>query len=80
MFSKRYSLLSHTSQYRWLLLPAILFSLVAVLPIAQKAQRQPQLAKAPAPRTKKKLRDAVPGEILVVSVLSQRANGWAAKS
>jgi subtilisin family serine protease len=49
MFSKR---------YRWFLLLAIFVSLVVVLPITQKAQRQSHLAK-------KKSLDAVPGEILV---------------
>jgi len=49
MFSKR---------YRWFLLLAIFVSLVVVLPITQRAQRQSQ-------RVKKKSLDAVPGEILV---------------
>jgi subtilisin family serine protease/dipeptidyl aminopeptidase/acylaminoacyl peptidase len=65
MFSKRYSVLSRASQHRWLLLLAIVFSLVAVLPIAQRAQRQSQTFKAPLERTKKRAPDAVPGEILV---------------
>src|ERR1044072_2784404 len=65
MFSKRYSVLLRASQYRWFLLLAIFFSFVAVLPITQRAQRQPQKGKAPSERTKKKSLDAVPGEILV---------------
>ncbi|HYV10221.1 MAG TPA: S8 family serine peptidase [Pyrinomonadaceae bacterium] len=65
MFSKRYSLLSHALRYRWLLLPAMLLSLVAVLPIAQRAERQTQTSKAPVQHTKRKSLDAVPGEILV---------------
>jgi len=65
MFANRYSLLSHALRYRWLLLPAILLSLVAVLPMAQRAERQSQTSKAPAQRSKKKSPDAVAGEILV---------------
>src|ERR1044072_2524072 len=52
----------HASQYRWFLLLAIFFSLVAVVPITQRAQRQSQKVKAPS---KRKSLDAVPGEILV---------------
>lgn len=65
MSSKRYSLHSYVSQYRWFLLLAIFFSFVAVLPIAQRAQRQSQTVKAPSERTKKNTLNAVPGEILV---------------
>jgi Tol biopolymer transport system component/subtilisin family serine protease len=63
MFLKRYS--SHASQFRWFLLLAIFFSLVAILPITQRAQRQSQKTKTPPERTKKKSLNAVPGEILV---------------
>ena len=65
MSSKRYSLLSHVSQYRWFFLLAIFFSLVAVLPITQRAQRQSQKVKVPSERTKNNSLNAVPGEILV---------------
>lgn len=70
MFLKRYSSLAHASQYRRLLLLTILLSLIAVLPIAQRAERQyqdpyHQRIEAPLERTKKGLPNAVPGEILV---------------
>jgi subtilisin family serine protease len=70
MFLKRYSLLSHPSRYRWLLLLTVLLSLIAVLPISQRAERQyqapqRQLLEAPLERTKKGYPNAVPGEILV---------------
>lgn len=52
------------------MLPTILLSLIAVLPISQRAQRQyqaphRQLLEAPLERTKKGYTNAVPGEILV---------------
>jgi subtilisin family serine protease/Tol biopolymer transport system component len=45
MFLKRYSLLHHAWPYRWLLLLTLLLSLIAVLPISQRAQRQDQTAR-----------------------------------
>ena len=61
----------HVPSYRWLLLLTILFAVIVILPIAQKAERQSQ----PSPRrqrlagqsqrTKKDVPPAVPGEILV---------------
>jgi Tol biopolymer transport system component/subtilisin family serine protease len=70
MFLKRYSLLSHASKYRRLLLLTILLLLIAVLPIAQRAERQyqgprRQRFEPPLKRTKKEYPNAVPGEILV---------------
>lgn len=70
MLLKRYSLLSLASQYRWLLLLTVFLSLIAVLPISQRAQRQDQAPRrqrfqAPLERTKKSYPNAVPGEILV---------------
>lgn len=66
----RFSLLPHVSRYRWLLLLTILLSVIAVLPVAQRAQRQSEsprrrLLEAPREQTKKTSPDAVPGEILV---------------
>ncbi|HKR10942.1 MAG TPA: S8 family peptidase [Pyrinomonadaceae bacterium] len=58
---KTFSLLSHASRYRWLLLLTILLSIVAIIPVSQRAQRQPP----PLPEVKKTQLDAVPGEILV---------------
>jgi len=70
MFLKRYSLLSHAARYRWLLLLTILLTLIVVLPISQRAERQSQAPRrqqleAPLERTKKAYPNAVPGEILV---------------
>ena len=67
---KRCSSLSQASRYRWLLLLIVLLSIVAVLPISQRAQRQSQplhrqILGASQERTKKKYLHAVPGEILV---------------
>ncbi|HKG80320.1 MAG TPA: S8 family peptidase [Pyrinomonadaceae bacterium] len=67
---KRYSSRSHASPYRWLLLLTIPLLLIAVLPIAQRAERQSQgpqsqLLAAPLQRTKQEYPRAVPGEILV---------------
>lgn len=71
MFLKSY-LSSHASRYRLLLLLlTILLTLAAVLPIAQRAERQDQrpqrrLLQTPtAVQTKRQSLDAVPGEILV---------------
>lgn len=56
---------SHTSHYRWLLLLAILLLFIAILPIAQRAERQSQNPpKSKTERTEKRP-NAVPGEILV---------------
>ena len=66
---KRYSLPPYALQYRWLLLPAIFLALVALLPIAQRAERQSQgpqaLRQATRQQTKTRSPNAVPGEILV---------------
>lgn len=74
MLSKPYPRLSY-AQYRWLFLLTILLSLIAILPISQRAQRQsqdPQARRSPLLQgpvqqdlTKRKQLDAVPGEILV---------------
>lgn len=69
MLLKRYSP-SHASHYRWLLLLTILLSIIAVLPISQRAERQSQGRQSQRPtvppeRTKKDRLNAVPGEILV---------------
>ena len=63
-------LTSRASQYRWLLLLAILVLFAAILPIAQRAERQsqgPQQRQPSKSKTEqtKKLPNAVPGEILV---------------
>src|SRR5258706_1896123 len=70
MFLKRYSSLAHTSHCRWLLLLTIFLTLIAVLPMAQRAERQyqaphRQLFQAPLDQAKKRYPNAVPGEILV---------------
>ena len=70
MLLKRFRLLSQVSQYRWLLLLTVLLSLVAILPIAQRAERgyqapQDQRLDAPLQQVKKEHPNAVPGEILV---------------
>ncbi len=66
MFSKSHSLFSRASQYRWLLLLAVLLLLVAVIPISQRAQRRQRPPQPPSERPKKKSDlNAVPGEILV---------------
>ncbi|HEX6718354.1 MAG TPA: S8 family serine peptidase [Pyrinomonadaceae bacterium] len=70
MFSRHYSLLPHASSYRRLFLLTILLSVIAVLPIAQRAERQSQGPRsqrlaAPPQRTKNAYPNAVPGEILV---------------
>ena len=67
---KRYSLPSHVSKYRWFLPLMILIALIAILPIAQRAERQSQgpqrrVLQAPRAQTKTSYRNAVPGEILV---------------
>ncbi len=70
MFLKHHSLRSHASRCRWLLLPTILLSLIAVLPISHRAERQPQAGRRqqlepPHELTKKEYPNAVPGDILV---------------
>ena len=70
MFLKSNSLPSPAAQYRWLFLPAIIFVLIAMLPIGQRAERQSQNSQrrsldAPREKTKKTRLNAVPGEILV---------------
>ena len=67
---KRYSSLSRVLQYRWLLLFVVLFAVIAVLPISQRAERQTQSpqgqpAKTPSGATKRSSSNAVPGQILV---------------
>ncbi|HKG47510.1 MAG TPA: S8 family serine peptidase [Pyrinomonadaceae bacterium] len=63
---KRYPF-PHTPKYRWLLLLTTILALVAVLPIAQRAQRESEGARRQLPleRAKKAHPNAVPGEILV---------------
>src|SRR5215510_6718348 len=69
MLLKLYSLLSHGSAYRRLLLLTILLLLIAVLPIAERAKLQsqdPDRQRLEAARERnKKGPNAVPGEILV---------------
>src|SRR4030095_13523163 len=70
MFIKLFLLSSHASLHRRLLLLTILLLLIAVLPIAQRAERQSQVPQrrpleAPHEQTKKGHPNAVPGEILV---------------
>ena len=70
MLLKRYSLLSQALPYRVLLLLSILFLLVAVIPIAQKAERPyqrqaSQTLKAQLKQIRKESSNAKPGEILV---------------
>ena len=61
----------HVPRYRWLLLLTILFAVIVILPIAQKAERQSQQGPrrqrlaGQSQRTKKDVPPAVPGEILV---------------
>jgi Tol biopolymer transport system component/subtilisin family serine protease len=56
-------LIPHTSPYRWLLLLAIVVAFIAILPMAQRAERQSQGPQRQ--QTKKQNVNAVPGEILV---------------
>ena len=58
------SLYFRVPQYRWIFLLTILLALAAVLPVAQRAQRQNQ-GQTPPERTKKASLNAKPGEILV---------------
>src|ERR1044072_3480573 len=65
-----YSLLTRASQYRWVFLLTMFLSVIAVLPIAQRAERQsqglqPRPPGASTPTTKKRSLNSVPGEILV---------------
>lgn len=70
---KRNSSPIYASPYRWFLLLTILIAVIAVFPIAQKAERQGQNPQGPrhqrlqasSQRTKKDVPNAVPGEILV---------------
>ncbi len=69
MFLKRYSLISHVLQYRWLFLLTLLLALFTVLPITQKAERQSQRPQGQLPQAQRERKKAdshaVPGEILV---------------
>lgn len=67
---KKRFLSSHTSHCRWLLLLTTFFALIAVIPIAQRAEQQDRRAQSqrvatPLEQTKKKPLNAVPGEILM---------------
>jgi subtilisin family serine protease/Tol biopolymer transport system component len=67
---KPYSSLPRASQYRWVFLLTMLLFVIAVLPIAQRAERQSQGLQRQPPEastqpTKKRYLNAVPGEILV---------------
>src|SRR6478672_6964696 len=67
---RAYSLLSRAAQYRRVFILTMLLSVIAVLPIAQRAEHhfqglQRQLPEWTIQRNKKDHLNAVPGEILV---------------